>query len=119
MFSQMTLVQVITYVIGIVLGGGTVAVLLERWMPKWAEWPDWAKSLVIAAVGQVGTAVLAAALAIIPAAYQGMTIEQIVTGLFTAAAAYLLHFLDEWLKAKKNSAQANAVYALKGAVKGP
>lgn len=94
MLEQITLEALVKWLL---IGGG-IAILLER-IPAWAEWQSPTKAAIVAALNVIGAFVLPAVIAQIPSNFLSQTLDKLILGAFMAAASFVIHQLDEWLKA--------------------
>lgn len=90
---QITLEQLLVFA----LAGGGIAIWLDK-IPAWKNWTSQWKVWIVLAIGVVGQFLLPAILAAIPAGILNQSLEALVVGAFTAAAAFVVHELDKFLK---------------------
>lgn len=90
---QITLEQLLVFA----LAGGGIAIWLDK-IPQWKAWESQWKVWIVLAIGVVGQFALPAVLAAIPAELLGQSLEALVLGAFTAAAAFVIHELDKFLQ---------------------
>src|SRR5574343_588636 len=79
------------------LAGGGIAIWLDK-IPLWKNWQSQWKVWIVLAIGVVGQFVLPAILAALPAGLADQSLEALVVGAFTAAAAFVVHELDKFLQ---------------------
>jgi hypothetical protein len=90
---QITLEQLLVFA----LAGGGIAIWLDK-IPAWKNWQSQWKVWIVLAIGVVGQFLLPAILAAIPAGLLNQSLEALVIGAFTAAAAFIVHELDKLLQ---------------------
>ncbi len=100
MLEQYTFNQAVAFFLSAV----GIAVLLQR-VPHWDAVPANLKKLIVLALNLLAPGALAAIHAYVPPAVGDQTIAQLIIGVFMAAAAFVVHLVDEWLEAKKKLAK--------------
>lgn len=100
------------FVLAWLLTGGGIAVVIQRLWPGWATWQSPLKGWIVLAINLAGPYALALLKMnpVIGGAWD-QTLANIVIGLFMAAAAYVIHLLDQLLTAKAQFAKAQAAIA--------
>lgn len=115
MLSQFTLTQVVVFF----LSAAGIAVLLSR-VPGWDAWGSAPgadprikslKALIVTGLNVLASIFLAVYQVYVPPQVGNQTLDQLLVGLFMAAASFVVHTVDAWLTAQKQVAQANAVLA--------
>lgn len=108
MLEQVTLGQLLIWL----LSAGGIAVLLQR-IPGWDSVDPRLKAAIVTVLNLAAPLVLAALKAnpVVSGAWE-QTLANIVSGLFMAAAAFVIHAIDEWLTAQKTTAQVQAQHTL-------
>ncbi len=100
MLENITLNQALAFL----FSAAGIAILLNR-MPRWDDVPADAKKVIVLALNLLAPAALAAVKAYVPASMGDQTLANVVIGVFMAAASFVIHLVDEWLKARKDLAK--------------
>ncbi len=100
MFENITLNQALAFL----FSAAGIAILLNR-IPRWDDLPAEAKKVIVFVLNLLAPAALSAVKVYVPAPLGDQTLANIVIGIFMAAASFVIHLADEWLKARKDFAK--------------
>lgn len=100
MLENVTLNQALAFL----FSAAGIAILLNR-VPRWDDVPANAKKVIVFVLNLLAPAALSAIKVYIPEGVGDQTLANVVIGVFMAAAAFVIHYADEWLEARAELAK--------------